>query len=97
MVVLETSARGSTQDMEILPIPETIDEPEPVEVPFVEQPESYSDIAMLDSAEIAATFDALTQGPDVDMPDVMIEPEVPPTPASPVQEVTTGDSFENDR
>lgn len=44
--------------MEILPrnLP---DEPE-VEAPSVEQPETYADIALLDSASIQATFDALT-------------------------------------
>lgn len=70
--------------MEILPITSTIDEPEKVEVPFVQQPESYADIAMLDSAEIAATFDALTAladsqasfEPEAPAPVALAEPEV---------------------
>lgn len=69
--------------MEILPIASTIEEPETVEIPMVEQPESYSDIAMLDSAEIEATFDALTQGPSENILSVD-EAYIPPQQPNPI-------------
>lgn len=87
--------------MEILPIASSVPEPEMVAIENVEQPESYSDIAMLDSAEIEATFDALTHGPGEDVADFE-EPEVPPptevsTAPAPAPEPVFDESTEIER